>query len=611
MYQPLKAKQEVVMKRLLFFMLIISGLTHLLAGSNMIQIVGQPAPLKVFFLSDSSNYVSDANGTFHVDKAPGEYEVRITDHAGNIYRKKIKIPAANGNLSIVLTDAEREPLMEAEEKSDIYGGASGGQRVLRKKQIGVFGRLGYGTAGNAAPNGQPYHDTYYKHYGTNPFEDTEDDRFSTFGLDVDKASFTRARNYLRDGNLPPQEAIRVEEFINYFKLNYAPPTDAAFAVHVDGATSRFGKNKYLLRIGIRGKDISVSERKDAILTFVIDVSGSMGWDNRLELVKRALHVLVDNLREGDRIAIAVYGTNGRAVLNHTPVENREKIRAAINALQTEGATNAEEGIRIGYRMAERAFRKGAVNRIILCSDGVANIGNTGHEQILKTIETHVEKGITLSTFGFGMDNYNDVLMEQLADKGNGNYGYIDSYSQAVRTFKEELTGVLQVIAKDVKAQIEFNPEVVERYRLLGYENRDIADSLFRDDKTDGGELGAGHSMTALYELKLKKGAHGKLGTLNLRFKQPDGKTAEEIRRELAFENINNNFEHADADLRFIAAVAEFAEILRGSHWAKDGNLKAVRETVVQAFKGREKTQDYFDLLDMIKLARQIRSRDNS
>ena len=354
------------------------------------------------------------------------------------------------------------------------------------------------------PNDEAYHDMYFKGSGTNPFIDTEDDHLSTFGMDVDTGSYSITRRYLIDGNLPPPEAVRVEEFVNTFDYNYDPPADDPFAIHIDGAPSKFGEGKrlQLLRIGLQGRVIPAEHRKDAILTFVIDVSGSMSQENRLGLVKKALTLLVDQLRPTDKVGIVVYGSHGRLVLPHTGIEQRSTILSAINALRPDGSTNAEEGLRIGYDLAWRNASVNHINRVILCSDGVANVGHTGPDEILKEIRTYVQKGITLSTVGFGMGNYNDVLMEQLANTGDGNYAYVDTLTEAKRIFVENLTGTLQLIAKDAKIQVDFNPEVVSRFRLLGYENRRLTHEQFRDDTVDAGEVGSGHQVTALYEVKL-------------------------------------------------------------------------------------------------------------
>ena len=459
----------------------------------------------------------------------------------------------------------------------IYTGCGGGDNE-EGDEIAAFG---YTSAALNPPNGAAYNDVFFKDYGTNPFIDTEDDHLSTFGMDVDTASYAVTRRYLRDGNLPPPEAVRVEEFVNAFDYNYLPPSDEAFAVHIEGAPSRFGDGKrlQLLRIGIQGRIIPDENRKDAMLTFVIDVSGSMAMENRLELVKRSLTLLVEQLRPGDEVAIVVYGSRARTVLPHTGIEGREEILAAIHSLAPDGVTNAEEGLRLGYTLALRNAKVGGINRVILCSDGVANVGETGPDAILRKIRSHVGEGITLTTIGFGMGNYNDVLMEQLANKGNGSYAYVDTLNEAKRIFVENLTGTLQLIAKDAKVQVDFNPQVVSRFRLLGYENRRLDHEDFRDDKADGGEIGSGHSVTALYEIKLHEGATGQLATVFIRHEDPDTRRISEINEDIFTTQLRRNFEDASAEFQLAATIAEFAEILRESFWAQEGSLEAVSQSI--------------------------------
>ena len=435
------------------------------------------------------------------------------------------------------------------------------------------------------PNAAAYPDMYFKGSGVNPFLDTEDEHLSTFAMDVDTASYSVTRRYLTEGHLPPSEAVRVEEFVNAFKYDYAAPTEGAFAIHLEGAPSIFADSKrtHLLRIGLKGRVIPDENRKDAMLTFVIDVSGSMEMENRLGLVKRSLRLLVDQLRPTDKVGIVVYGSQGRLLLPHTAVNRRAEILTAIDSLYPDGSTNAEEGLRIGYDLAWRNSEIDHINRVILCSDGVANVGQTGPEEILKEIRAHVKRGITLLTVGFGMGNYNDILMEKLANAGNGNYAYVDTLSEARRIFVEDLTGTLQVIAKDAKIQVDFNPEVVSRFRLLGYENRHLENHQFRDDSVDAGEVGSGHCVTALYEVKLHEGASGKIATASIRYADPDSQKVTEVGEDIFSSDLRASFETASAPFRLTAAVAEFAEILRESYWAKDGSLEEVRRVVKGVF----------------------------
>ena len=433
------------------------------------------------------------------------------------------------------------------------------------------------------PNGAAYHDVFFKGHGTNPFVDPEDDNLSTFGMDADSASYAVVRRYLRDGHLPPAEAVRVEEFINAFDYDYTPPTDDTFALHLEGAPSKFGEGKrlQLLRIGIQGRVVPDVDRRDAVLTFVIDVSGSMSYENRLGLVKKALRLLVKQLRPADKIGIVVYGTDARVVLPHTSVVNQEHILERIDSLCTEGVTNLEDGLRKAYKLARQNSESGCINRVILCSDGVANAGQTASDALLKQIHNYADEDrIFLTTVGFGMGNYNDVLMEALAKKGDGNYAYVDTLSEARRIFVENLTGTLQVIAKDAKVQVKFNPDTVRSFRLLGYENRQMQHEDFRNDAADAGEIGSGHSVTALYEVKLNKGVDtGKLAKVSIRYEDPDTQEVTEVSEKFLVEDLKSEFEDTSSGLQFAATVAQFAEILRESFWVKNGCLKTVRQTL--------------------------------
>lgn len=495
------------------------------------------------------------------------------------------------------------------------GGSRGASKRARQNMILSNVKASRWYPSLNPPNGAAYDDVFFKGTGTNPFIDTEDDAFSTFGMDVDTASYTVMRRFLRDELLPPSEAIRVEEFVNAFDYNYTPPSDDAFAIHLEGAPSKFGEGKrlQLLRIGIQGRVIPDLDRKNAILTFVIDVSGSMDMENRLGLVKRALTLLVGQLRPEDKVGIVVYGSNARVVLPHTSIVNKEHILTAIRALATEGATNAEEGLQMGYKLAFQNSEPNSINRVILCSDGVANVGQTCSDAILKEIRTYVKEGVTLTTVGFGMENYNDILMERLANDGNGSYAYVDTLNEAKRIFVENLTGTLQVIAKDAKIQVEFNPETVSRFRLLGYENRRLAHEDFRNDPVDAGEVGAGHSVTALYEIKLHEAADGKLATVFIRHEDPDTGNVTEVNTSISTDALKGSFEETTPTFQLAASVAEFAEILRGSFWAQEGSLEIVRETLEGVLphidaKTREHSVRNEELLSLVRKVHRLKEQ---
>jgi Ca-activated chloride channel family protein len=329
-------------------------------------------------------------------------------------------------------------------------------------------------------------------------------------------------------------------------------------------------------VGIKGKEIAKAQRKPADLVFVVDVSGSMDAPNRIGLLKQSLQLLVNQLGEADTIGIVTYGSTAREMLQPTSVYNKQRILQVIDGLRIEGATNAEAGLRMGYGMAQRNVRPGHVNRVILCSDGVANVGLTGPSGLLDTIQHQTKKGITLSTVGFGMGTYNDVLMEKLANGGDGNYHYVDKLDEAKRVFVEQLTGTLEVIAKDVKIQVEFDPKVVARYRLLGYENRALKAHEFDDDRVDAGEVGAGHSVTAIYEVKLVDHATAALGKVRVRYKNPEGGASKLVEQRLVHSIVRDSASQLSSPTQLSLVAAQFAEKLRGSYWARNVNYDDIK-----------------------------------
>ncbi len=377
-------------------------------------------------------------------------------------------------------------------------------------------------------------DTTFKDYGVNPFIDTSRDHFSTFALDVDTASYAIGRKYVSDGILPPYDSVRAEEYINYFMQDYTPPANNAFAIYADGAPSPFHRDgSYLVRIGVQGYDIPDVQRKPAALTFVVDVSGSMDMESRLGMVKRSLQLLVDQLRPNDSVSIVVFGDTARVALYPTSGADKQAILSAIYALQPEGSTNTEAGLQLGYQMATQSHVANGINRVILCSDGVGNVGTTDPIALIDSVKGAAPADVMLTTIGFGVDNYNDVMMEQLANKGNGFYAYIDTLDEARKMFIDRLTNSLEAIAKDAKVQVDFNPEVVAQYRLIGYENRAVADQDFRDDRVDAGELNAGHNATAMYQVTLRPNARGKIATVFLRWQDTENDAGAGTRRRRA------------------------------------------------------------------------------
>ena len=412
------------------------------------------------------------------------------------------------------------------------------------------------------PLAQPPSNTFFEDYGVNPYISTQADRLSTFSLDVDTGSYTIARRYINDGLRPPEEAIRVEEFVNAIDQGYQTPPEVGFAVYADGAPSPFHNDgTHFLRIGVQGYDVSAEVRPAAALTFVIDVSGSMAAENRLGLVKQSLELLVEQMRPDDTIAIVVYGSDARVVLSPTTGSDKNTILNGIYSLETEGSTNLEAGLLLGYEMANLAYKSGGINRVILASDGVANVGATGPDSIVSQIRGYADSGIHLTTIGFGLGNFNDVMMEQLADQGDGSYAYIDSLDEAERLFVDEMMSTLQTIALDAKIQVEFDPNVVQQYRLIGYENRAIADQDFRNDEVDAAEFGAGHTAVAIYAVQFVPGAQGRIATVNLRWQNPETRQVQEISGTFGTDNLSVAFDTADSYFQTAVVASQFAELL--------------------------------------------------
>ena len=455
------------------------------------------------------------------------------------------------------------------------------------------------------PAATPYDGVTFQDPGTNPFVDPSVDNESTFGLDVDTASYTVARRFISDGNLPDPASVRVEEFVNYFDQDYAAPEDDAFAIHVDGTPSPFlAPDEVLLRIGIKARDVADRARPTAALTFVIDVSGSMARENRLGLVKQSLAMLVEGLRRDDTVGIVVYGSDARVVLPPTSARQAGTILDAIDSLQPEGSTNAEAGLRLGYDMARSQLRPEGINRVVLASDGVANVGATSAETILGEIRHSAETGIQLVTVGFGMGNFNDVLLERLADDGDGFYAYVDDIDEARRVFVDNLTGTLQSVALDARVQVDFSAEIVEAYRLIGYENRTIADEQFRNDRVAAGAIGAGHSVTALYALRLsgEGGRQERVATISLRWTDVAAERPAEIARDVRLADVAGSFAGASPTLKLDAIVAATAERFRHSPWGDTYSLDDIEEIAGQISEDLPQTQEVHDFLDLLRSA---------
>ncbi|GIW80566.1 MAG: hypothetical protein KatS3mg105_2373 [Gemmatales bacterium] len=465
----------------------------------------------------------------------------------------------------------------------------------------------------------------YDHFEENRFQSAKHHPLSTFAVDVDTASYANIRRFLNYGTLPPRGAVRIEEMINYFAYDYPQPQDGRpFSVHIDSAECPWRPEHRLVRIGLKGKELSFAQKPPANLVFLIDVSGSMKAPNKLPLLKRSLELLTQQLGEDDRVAIVVYAGASGVILPSTPGTQKSRILAAISQLEASGSTNGGQGIQSAYAIAEQHFIKGGVNRVLLATDGDFNVGITSHSELVQLIEEKARTGVFLSVLGFGTGNLKDSLLEKLADKGNGNYSYIDTIREGQKVLVQQASGTLVTIAKDVKIQVEFNPAKVTAYRLIGYENRLLENEDFRDDKKDAGEIGAGHTVTALYEvvpagvkidlpepekLKYQKPANPENKpsdewlTVKVRYKLPDEKQSQLF--EKAFIDEGARWQDASDDFRFAAMVASFGMLLRDSKYKGNATFASISEMAANAL-GRDPFGYRAEFLKLVERASHLK-----
>ncbi|HEX8370622.1 MAG TPA: VWA domain-containing protein [Pyrinomonadaceae bacterium] len=466
----------------------------------------------------------------------------------------------------------------------------------------------------------------YAEIEENPFLETSRAPLSTFSIDVDTASYANVRRFLNQGQLPPKDAVRIEELINYFEYDYPQPMgDVPFSVNNEVAVCPWNTKHKIVQIGLQGKKVSLDNAPPSNLVFLVDVSGSMDSPDKLPLLKDSMRLLVNQLKPQDRVAIVVYAGKSGLVLPSTPASEKGEILSALNSLESGGSTNGGQGIQLAYRVAQENFIRDGNNRVILATDGDFNVGLTGDDELVRLIENKRESGIYLSVLGFGTGNTNDSMMEKLADKGNGNYAYIDSQDEARKALGEQVAGTLYTIAKDVKIQVEFNPAKVAGYRLIGYENRLLATKDFNDDKKDAGEIGAGHSVTALYEivpagekvendgieLKYSKvqpaetSFNDELLTVKLRYKEP--KESQSRLLTMGLLDRGNSIENASDNLKFATAVAQFGLLLRHSRYKGSANFNNVL-SLSQVSLGGDLKNYRSEFVDMIEKAKRL-SRD--
>ena len=468
-----------------------------------------------------------------------------------------------------------------------------------------------------------FHTEEYDRIYENPFMTVKENPLSTLSIDVDTASYSNIRRFLSKRQFPPADAVRIEEMVNYFTYDYPRPDgDAPFSITIKGAACPWNQAHQLVGIGLQGKVYQAEELPPSNLVFLVDVSGSMDHPNKLPLLKASLKMLVRQLTKEERVAIVVYAGAAGTVLDSTPGSYKEKILSALDRLKAGGSTAGGAGIKLAYQIAKEHFIKGGNNRVILATDGDFNVGASSNAELVRMIEEKRQDGIFLTVLGFGMGNYKDSKMEQLADKGNGNYYYIDTDREAQKVLVQELGSTLFTIAKDVKIQVEFNPGQVKAYRLIGYENRILAKEDFNDDTKDAGELGAGHTVTALYEIvpagagetfrgvddlvyqETKPVESADLMTVKLRYKKPDGQASQLIQQTIQVVDVTDA---PQGDFRFAAAVAEFGLLLRDSQYKGRASYQQVLQLGKEAL-GKDPYGYRQEFLDLVRQAEQLDRR---
>ena len=571
--------------------------------------------------------LTGGRGEFSVVRLrPGEYDVLITLAGFSTVRTKVVLAAGRTER---LTIQMRVAALE--ETVTVTGETPRGntQPAAAQFRTVVGGIIGGGVVGAPLAGAREGFNTEsYDHIEENRFRRVEADPLSTFSIDVDTASYANVRRFITDGMLPPAGAIRIEELVNYFRFDYPQPSaNEPFSITTELTPCPWNPRHRLALIGLQGRELEDREPSPRNLVFLIDVSGSMMPPDKLPLVRTAMRMLTDVLTERDRVAIVVYAGASGLVLRSTTGEHKDRIHQALAQLEAGGSTNGASGIRLAYQVARENFIVGGVNRVILATDGDFNVGVTNQSELVSLIERERESGVFLSVLGVGTGNLKDSTMEKLADKGNGNYSYLDTLHEARKVLVREAGATLDTIAKDVKIQVEFNPRAVFAYRLIGYENRLLKNEDFNDDKKDAGEIGAGHSVTALYEvvpvgvtvatsevdpLKYQRetrptraAASGELLTVKVRYKAPDGDTSRLLTRV-----VMNKPASMSANVGFASAVAEFGMVLRGSPDSGDASVQAAVARA-RRFRGSDNEGYRSEFIVLAERASLLRDRDGS
>jgi Ca-activated chloride channel family protein len=592
-----------------------SGITERLITGTVVDINNNPLQgVSVVIKGTSNGTFTDVNGVFSIH-VPDNNTILIIDLPGY---KQQEIRLTNYHVLTIIMEEEKTVHeqscvnnFEIHKKSDIYHSVQGISCAFPAREYRSFANF---------PVAPDFNTEGYSAIHESGFKSPLREPLSTFSIDMDAASYSNVRRFINEGRKPVPDAVRIEEMINYFDYDYPQPDNGhPFSIIYELGDCPWNKENKLLHIGLQGEKIIHDEIPPSNLVFLLDVSGSMNAPNKLPLLIKAMKLLVGQLRTQDRVAIIVYAGSSGLVLPSTPGNQKEKINAALERLHAGGSTAGSAGLKLAYQVAEENYIEEGNNRIILATDGDFNVGPSSNAEIERMIETYRNKGIFISVTGFGMGNYKDDKMEIIADKGNGNYSYIDNLMEAKKVFIDEFSSTLYTIAKDVKIQIEFNPAYVNEYRLIGYENRLLNEEDFDNDKKDAGELGAGHTVTALYEIVPVKGridqsrilkyqqsnilsesaTTGELATIKFRYKRPDGNKS-----ILMTETISNNtlpIEETSENFRFSAAVAGFGMLLRDSEYKGTIDYDKVL-ALARASKGRDEDGYRAEFIRLVELS---------
>jgi Ca-activated chloride channel family protein len=587
------------MKTLLLplFLLIFIGVHEsrasikVISGAVTDKTDGKAIPGVIVRTSDSKKYVTtNSNGKYSISVEDGSKQL----HFSYLGYKTLTVKISKSAVINISLEQDNQRLDEVV----VIGYSLKGKRQVTGSVAFVSPSVMYNSKSYNAPQDTESYAAIQENGFQNPFKNP----LSTFSIDIDAASYSNVRRFINNGGLPPKDAVRVEEMINYFDYEYPQPKGSdPVNIVTEIASAPWNTKHKLVQIGLQGRKISTDNLPASNLVFLIDVSGSMNDQNKLPLLVSSFKLLTDQLRAKDKVAIVVYAGNSGLVLPSTAGSDKAKIKDALNSLSAGGSTAGGAGIELAFKVAGQNFIKGGNNRVILATDGDFNVGASSDKDMQSLIEDKRKTGIFLTVLGYGMGNTKDSKMETLADKGNGNYAYIDNINEARKVLISEFGGTLFTIAKDVKLQVEFNPDKVQAYRLIGYENRLLEDKDFNDDRKDAGELGSGHTVTALYEViptgvkssfagtvddlkyqenkKTSKGSQEML-TVKLRYKEPDGSSSKLIQEAIIdhsapFESSSNNF-------RFAASVAEFGMLLRQSDFKQNASFDHVIRTAAQA-----------------------------